>query len=87
MSRAANRNPTSNERPSSAAHVDDVTGSDTGGDDADDVLNVRDVMVLLKLGRGAVYDACGRNEIPHRRIGKHIRFSRVALLRWLEGAR
>lgn len=57
------------------------------GHDEDDVLDVRGAMALLKLGRGAVYDACGRGQIPHRRIGKKIRFSRAALLRWLEGAR
>ncbi len=55
--------------------------------DEGDVLDVPGAMSLLKLGRSAVYDACGRNEIPHRRIGKHIRFSRSALLRWLEGPR
>ena len=50
---------------------------------SDDVLDVRGAMLLLKLGRNAIYDACGRKQIPHRRIGRHIRFSRAALLRWL----
>lgn len=53
----------------------------------EDVLDVQGAMALLKLGRNAVYDGCTRGEIPHRRIGKCIRFSRAALLRWLEGAR
>lgn len=68
-----------------------AAGSNQGGElrahDGDDVIDVPGAMALLKLGRSAVYDACGRGEIPHRRIGKHIRFSRAALLRWLEGAR
>lgn len=51
---------------------------------ADAVLDVEQVATLLRIGRNAVYDAVGRNEIPHRRIGKQIRFSRAAILRWLE---
>ena len=49
----------------------------------DDVLDVPAVMAMLKLGRSAVYDACGRPEIPHRRVGKLLRFSRRAILDWL----
>ena len=50
----------------------------------DDVLTVDGVAALLKLGRNGVYEAVGRNEIPHRRIGKQIRFSRRGIMRWLE---
>lgn len=49
----------------------------------DDVLDVFGAMALLKLGRNAVYDGCARGEIPHRRMGKLLRFSRSGLLRWL----
>jgi excisionase family DNA binding protein len=41
-------------------------------------------MALLKIGRNAVYDACARNEIPHRRIGKLLRFRKSAIMRWLD---
>ncbi len=51
---------------------------------ADDVLDVRGAMALLKLGRDAIYSGCARQIIPHRRIGRHIRFSRAALMRWLD---
>jgi excisionase family DNA binding protein len=51
--------------------------------DTDPVLDVEQVGTLLRIGRNAVYEAVGRNEIPHRRIGKQIRFSRAAILRWL----
>lgn len=51
--------------------------------DEDDVLDVRGAMALLKIGRDAVYSGCARQIIPHQRIGKHLRFSRVALMRWL----
>lgn len=49
-----------------------------------DVLDVKEAMELLRIGRDAVYEGCARGVIPHRRIGKHIRFSRLALMRWLE---
>lgn len=53
-------------------------------DPDDDVLDVRGAMALLKIGRDAVYEAVARLDLPHRRIGRHIRFSRTALLRWLD---
>jgi excisionase family DNA binding protein len=52
---------------------------------SEDVLDAREAMALLRLGRNALYDACGRNEIPHWRIGKLLRFSRSALLARLGG--
>lgn len=50
----------------------------------DDVLDVRGAAELLKVGRDSVYAAVARQEIPHQRIGRSIRFSRAALVRWLE---
>ena len=51
--------------------------------DEDDVLTVVEAASLLRVGRNLVYDLVARNEIPHRRLGKQIRFSRAALVRWL----
>lgn len=51
---------------------------------ADPVLAVEDVARMLRIGRNTVYELVGRNEIPHRRLGKQIRFSRAALMRWLD---
>jgi excisionase family DNA binding protein len=48
-----------------------------------DVLTVPEAMRLLRIGRDAIYAECARNRIPHRRIGRAIRFSRAALLAWL----
>lgn len=48
-----------------------------------DVLVVEDVARLLRVGRNAVYEMVARNTIPHCRLGKHIRFSRAAVMRWL----
>lgn len=50
----------------------------------DDVLDVKGACSLLRMGKNAIYDACGRGEMPHRRIGNRIRFSRTALLKWLD---
>lgn len=51
-----------------------------------DVMTVEEGAVFLRIGRNALYDAIGRGEVPHRRIGKAIRLSRAALVRWLEGS-
>ena len=48
-----------------------------------DILTVPEAAEFLRVGKNALYDAIGRLEIPHRRIGKHIRLSRAALLEWL----
>lgn len=50
---------------------------------AEPVLDLEDVARLLRVGRNTIYDLVGRNEIPHRRLGKQIRFSREALMSWL----
>ena len=50
-----------------------------------DVLTVDEAADLLRIGRQAMYDAIGRGEVPHRRIGKSIRLSRAGLLQWLTG--
>jgi excisionase family DNA binding protein len=51
----------------------------------EDTIDVRGAMAVLKMGRNAVYDACARGQIPHRRIGKLLRFSRTGLEAWLAG--
>jgi excisionase family DNA binding protein len=49
----------------------------------DDVLTVEEAARFLKVGKNCLYDAIGRGQVPHRRIGKHIRISRAGLMRWL----
>jgi len=38
----------------------------------------------LRIGRNTIYELVGRNEIPHRRLGKQIRFSRAVIMRWFD---
>ncbi len=48
-----------------------------------DVLTVTEAATLLGISRNTLYDAIGRGEVPHQRIGKLIRLSRARLLGWL----
>lgn len=50
-----------------------------------DVLTVNQAADLLGLGLHTIYEAAGRGDIPHRRIGRRILFSREAILAWLKG--
>ena len=50
---------------------------------ADAVLAVEDVAKLMRVGRNTIYALVGRNQIPHRRLGKQIRFSRASVMSWL----
>lgn len=52
------------------------------GHDAD-VLDVLQVARLLGVGRNTIYTLVGKNQIPHRRLGKAIRFSRAGVMSWL----
>lgn len=47
------------------------------------VLDVPQVASLLGVGRNTIYTLVARNGIPHRRLGKAIRFSRDAVMQWL----
>jgi len=50
------------------------------------VLTVPEAARILRIGPNQLYNAIGRGEVPHRRVGRSIRLSRAAILRWLEGA-
>jgi excisionase family DNA binding protein len=72
-----------------AGSYDPVTSAGSepdAGDPAavDDVLDVAGATQLLRVGRNTVYELVARNAIPHRRLGKQIRFSRAAIMRWLD---
>ena len=49
-----------------------------------EVLDVDGATRLLRIGRNTIYELVARNAIPHRRLGKQIRFSRAAIMRWLD---
>jgi DNA binding domain, excisionase family len=58
-------------------------GGETSDVAARDVIAAAEVAALLGVCRRAVYDAAGRGEIPHRRLGRRVLFSRSAVLDWL----
>jgi len=62
------------------------TSTPPANDPLDEVLTVEQAAEFLKVGRNALYDAIGRGDVPHRRIGKTIRLSRYQLVRWLAGS-
>lgn len=48
-----------------------------------EVLDAEGARQLLSLGKNQLYAACHEGLIPHRRIGRTLRFSRSAILAWL----
>lgn len=52
-----------------------------------EVLTADQAAAFLGVDRNTVYDAAGRGDIPHRRIGKRILFSRSQLVSWLGACR
>jgi excisionase family DNA binding protein len=51
-----------------------------------DVVTADEAAALLGVSRWTLYSAANRREVPHRRLGRRMLFSRHALLLWLEGA-
>ena len=51
-----------------------------------DVVTADEAAEILGVSRWSLYAAANRNEVPHRRLGRRMLFSRRALLLWLEGA-
>jgi len=70
--------------PAAPATIDTTGDTDPVAAVTEDVLDVADVTRLLRIGRNMVYKLVARNAIPHRRLGKQIRFSRAAIMRWLD---
>lgn len=49
-----------------------------------DTLTVPEVAALLRVGRNHVYALAAAGQLPRRRVGRFVRFSRAAISRWLE---
>lgn len=50
---------------------------------AREVLSAKEAASFLGIDRDTLYDAAGRGDIPHRRIGRRLLFSRSQLVSWL----
>jgi len=51
--------------------------------DIPEILTAREAAEFLRIGRNQLYDLAGRGTIPCRRLGRSLRFSRSALIRWM----
>lgn len=49
----------------------------------EDLWSVKQAMKFLGVGKSWLYDACGRNEVPHVRLGANIRFVPEVLRKWV----
>ena len=57
-----------------------------GGARDTDVLTAAEAAALLGVSRWTLYAAANRHEVPHRRLGRLMLFSRQALMLWLQHA-
>lgn len=49
-----------------------------------EILTAKEAAEFLRIGRNQLYDLAGRGELPYRRLGRSLRFSRSALIRWMD---
>jgi len=49
----------------------------------EEVMTAREVAVLLRVTPGWIYAATRRNEIPHVRLGRYVRYRRSAIEVWM----
>jgi excisionase family DNA binding protein len=53
--------------------------------DQKEILNVEEAALLLRISRDTVYVLAEQGKIPSRKVGKHWRFHRATLLKWVSG--
>jgi excisionase family DNA binding protein len=51
-----------------------------------DVMTFEEVMAYLRIPRSSLYKLVQEGKIPAQKVGRHWRFRRRAIDRWLEGA-
>jgi len=50
-----------------------------------DILTVEETARLLKIPRSSVYKLAQEGKIPGQKVGRHWRFHRLTLLKWIAG--
>lgn len=50
-----------------------------------EILGVDDLADFLGVNRKTVLEYAGKGDIPHRRLGRRILFSRAAIMEWAKG--
>ena len=74
----------SNEPDVAVPASSDAARASSGAASMDEVIDIEAVSQMLRIGRNKLYEMVARNQIPHRRFGRRIRFSRAAVMRWLD---
>lgn len=72
-----------------AASLDSSASGGPGAEgrtEPDEVVTLAELAEMFKLGEAAVMERVATGELPGRRFGKEWRFSRLAVLRWLDGS-
>lgn len=49
-----------------------------------DVLTINDLSVYLKIAKSTLYKLVREGKIPCQKVGRHWRFRKIAIDRWLE---
>jgi excisionase family DNA binding protein len=50
---------------------------------ADTVLTIEDLAVYLELSKSTLYKLCQEGKVPGQKVGRHWRFHRAVIDRWL----
>jgi len=53
-------------------------------DKSDPVLTIEELSAYLKISRSTLYKLVGEGKIPSQKVGRHWRFRKEAIDRWLE---
>ena len=56
-------------------------------DNLGDVLTIEELAAYLKISKSTLYKLTRRGEVPCQKIGRHWRFRKEAIDRWLEETR
>lgn len=71
--------------PSNRGRAQGILRQGSKSSSGDDVLTIVEVAEYLKLPRSTTYKLAQEGKIPGQKVGRHWRFNRAAIDRWLVG--
>lgn len=57
--------------------------AEQAGDDAQEMMTVREAAAYLRISKDLAYELIARNDLPHVRLGRVIRVPRFGLEQWI----
>jgi len=57
------------------------------GEKPDDVLTIEELSVYLKISKSTLYKLVREGKVPSQKVGRHWRFRKEAIDRWLDETR